>query len=74
MIGKQIKIYLDENGIKQNFLAEKAGLTNDIVSGICKGTRKVSCFEYYKICKALNVPFDYFYQKWEAAGCQELTV
>ena len=26
------------------------------------------------LAKALNVPFDYFYQKWEAAGCQELTV
>ena len=74
MIGKQIKIYLDENGIKQTFLADKAELTNDIVSGICKGTRKVNCYEYYKICKALNVPYEYFYQKWEEAQCQESEV
>ena len=74
MIGKCIKTYLDENGIKQTFLADKAGLTNDVVSNICKGTRRVTCFEYYKICKALNVPFEYFYLKWEESGCLESTV
>lgn len=60
MIGAKIKEYLIENGIKQTFLAQKAGLTDSIISDICIHDRKVDCIEYYRICKALNVPLDFF--------------
>ena len=60
MIGVEIKKYLSERGIKQAFLAEKTGLTNSQISDICIHDRKVDCIEYYKICKALDLPLDYF--------------
>lgn len=60
MVGERIKKYLQENGIKQTFLAEKTGLTNSQISDICVRDRKIDCVEYYKICKALNLPLEYF--------------
>lgn len=60
MVGARIKDYLSENGIKQTFLAEKTGLSNSQVSDICSNDRKIDCVEYYKICKALNVPLETF--------------
>lgn len=60
MVGKKIKKYLDDNGIKQTFLAKKSGLTDSIVSDICIHDRKIDCVEYYKICNALNVPLEFF--------------
>ena len=60
MLGARIKKYLDDNGIKQTFLAQKSGLTDSIISDICIHDRKIDCIEYYRICKALNLPLDYF--------------
>lgn len=62
MIGNRIKEYLKENGIKQAFLVEKTGLTNCQISDICNNDRKLDCVEYYKICKALSLPLNYFMQ------------
>ncbi len=59
-IGEKIKDYLEANGIKQTFLAKNAGLTDSTVSAICIRGRSIDCIEYYKICKALNLPLDYF--------------
>lgn len=61
MVGAKIKAYLVENGIKQTFLAQKAGLTDSRVSDICNGSaQRIDCIEYYKICKALNLDLEYF--------------
>lgn len=60
MVGARIKNYLAENGIKQNYLAEKTGLSASQVSDICIHDRRIDCVEYYKICKALNVPLETF--------------
>lgn len=60
MVGKRIKEYLQANGIKQSFIAEKTGLTTYVISDICSGERKIEVEEYYKICKALSVPFETF--------------
>ena len=65
MIGAKIKSYLQERGIKQTFLAEKTGMTNSIISDICNNDRKVECVEYFKICKALNLPLEYFFNNLE---------
>lgn len=59
-IGKKIQDYLRENGIKQSFVAERSGLTDSIISDICNDKRKVDVIEYYKICKALQVPLNHF--------------
>lgn len=60
MIGKLIKEYLQDKGIKQNYVAEKAGITDNAMSDICNGKRDIGCIEYYKICKAIGVPLEYF--------------
>lgn len=65
MIGVAIKDYLDKNGIKQAFVAEKAGLTPSQMSGICNGKSSVDCVTYYRICRALNVPLDLFFEGME---------
>lgn len=62
--GAKIKAFIDENGIKQGFVAEKAGLTASNMSDICKGrVKSIDCGTYYKICKALNVPFEKFLEE-----------
>ena len=60
MIGTKIKEYLVMKGIKQTFVAEKSGLTPTIMSDICNKDRKIDVVEYAKICKALDLPLDYF--------------
>ena len=65
-VGAKINTYLKENGIKQSYLVEQTGLTSDAVSRICKLDRKIECVEYYKICRALNVPFETFMDDEEA--------
>ena len=60
MIGKLIKEYLQDKGIKQNYVAERAGITDNAMSDICNGKRDIGCIEYYKICKVLGVPLEYF--------------
>lgn len=65
MVGKRIKEYLVSNGIKQTFIAEKTGLTPMVISDICNNGRKIDIVEYYKICKALNVPLETFLEEGE---------
>lgn len=65
MVGEKIRQYLTENGIKQTFLAQKTGLTDNIISDICNKNRRIDCIEYFKICRALNVPMEYFLQDIE---------
>lgn len=60
MVGAKIKKYLEEHGIKQGFVAEKAGLTPSQMSDICIKDRSIDCVVYYKICKVLNVPMELF--------------
>lgn len=61
-IGKKIKDYIDERGIKQIFLIEKTGLSQYTVSKSLNGEREMKIMEYYLICEALGVPFDTFIQ------------
>lgn len=62
MIGQKIKQYLEDNGIKQTFIAEKIGISKQKMSYICtsNSNKDVDCVTYYKICKALNVPLETF--------------
>ncbi len=68
MIAKTIAKYIKEKGIKQVFLCEKTGLTKHCVSMLLKGQRKLSIDEYEKICTALNVPYDYFFNQLEKSA------
>ena len=59
-IGIKIKEYLDQNGTKYSFVAEKANIPAPVMSLILSGSRDVKILEYYRICKVLNVPFEKF--------------
>lgn len=62
MIAKAIADYMKENGIKQIFICQKTGLTKHCISTALNGKRKLSIDEYEKICKALNVPYGFFFE------------
>ena len=72
MIGDEIKNYLSEKGIKQAFLVEKTKLSPSQVSDICNNDRKLDCVEYYKICKALDLPLNYFLDRIMSGDKQNL--
>ena len=63
MIGERIKPYVVANGIKQSFLAEKAGVDSPTMSDILNGKREVKALELYHISKALKVPMEYFVEQ-----------
>lgn len=65
MIGAAIKNYLNQNGIKQAFVADKVGITTGQMSDICNKGRTIDCILYYKICRALNVSLDFFFEGLE---------
>lgn len=59
-VEKKIGQYLKENGIKQIFVAEKAGITSSAMSDICNDKRQITVTEYYNVCKVLQLPLNYF--------------
>ena len=59
-VGEKIKKYLDDNGIKQTFVADKVGISVSQMSDICNRARSIDCVVYYGICNVLNVPYDTF--------------
>lgn len=60
MVAKKIQKYIQEHGIKQNFVAEQVGLTRQALSVMFQRDSKVDAVTYYKICKILNVPLETF--------------
>lgn len=63
MLGDKIKNYLNSHGIKQAFIVQNTDLNANQVSDICIKDRKVDAIEYYQICKALELPLDYFFRE-----------
>lgn len=51
----RLREYLEEKGIKQSFICNKAGLSADVVSRILRCERKISAEEYLLICDALEI-------------------
>ena len=60
MISKKIKDYITKNGIKQRYVAEQAGLSENKFSLMMRGKRQINAEEYLSICKALNVQPSFF--------------
>ena len=66
MVGSKIKEYLDNNGIKQTFLAKETVISDSRISKILNQGVSIDCIDYYRICKALNVPLGSFLE-----GCDQ---
>ena len=48
--------FISQKGIKQRYICEKTGLSEDIISRILSGKRKILASEFLQICRALDVP------------------
>ncbi len=64
LLGLLIKKYLKEKGIKQKFVANKAGIAENILSTMLSNKRGISAEEYFKICSALDVGTNLFADEW----------
>lgn len=60
MIWQNIRKYIDEKGFVQATVAKNAGMTKMALSESLRGNRRLTADEYLSICKALNVPADFF--------------
>lgn len=60
MLGRLIKQYIEENGLKQKKVAKDAGMTQQALNDVLNERRKIEATEYFGICKAVKVSVDYF--------------
>lgn len=60
MVRERIIEYLRDNGIKQEYVAEKANLSSVAMSNLANGKRGLDVEEYVRICQALGVSTDLF--------------
>lgn len=61
MIGSKIGNYITKNGHIKADIARKIGMSINAFTSITNEKRKVTAEEYYKICKALELPLDFFF-------------
>lgn len=61
-IGQKVKVYSASKGITQRYLGSAAGVSDSRISNVLKGKSEISVVEYYSICKALNVPLEFFFE------------
>lgn len=59
-LNENIKKYIDANGIKQKILVEKTGISQEKISNIMNGKRKITGEELLLIARALNVNANIF--------------
>lgn len=50
-----LKSEIDRKGIKLTYLAEKLGISTDLMSKSINGSRKISADEFLRLCKILGV-------------------
>lgn len=65
MLGMKIKKFLNQNGIRLSFVAEKIGVSANVFSGMLNGKRKITAEEYFLICRTLEVDLEYFINQEE---------
>lgn len=58
-----IKAYIADNGIKQNFVAEKIGMPPELLRRSLEGRRKLQADEFIAICGVLSLDLDFFKQQ-----------
>ena len=54
MLGNTLKECMKEKGIKQGFVAEKIGVSPQIMGQLLNGQRKIEVTEFYAICSAME--------------------
>lgn len=56
----EIKKFVNESGLKQKAVAEKAGLDETKFCLVLQGKRKLEASEYANLCRAMGVSLDKF--------------
>lgn len=51
---EKLRLYINQNGLKQKVIAEKSNLTENQMSQILNGKRSISADEFEIICNAMN--------------------
>ena len=62
-----IKAYLVRNGIKQNFVAERANIPPELFRRSIDGKRKIPADEFIRICTVLSLDIEDFRKATETA-------
>lgn len=57
---EKVRAYLDENDLKQTYVAERAGISTVTFTAILNGTRTLYVDELRAICLALDVSPELF--------------
>lgn len=60
MLGKRIKDYILNRGYKIGSIALKCHIPFNVFSAMLNGNRTIKAEEYFTICRALDVPLNYF--------------
>lgn len=60
MYGTEVKKYLDENGIKYSFIADKLGIDRKTLYSVLNNSKKMTIEYYTDICDALKLDLYYF--------------
>ena len=60
MPAEKIKNYLKEKGITQAHISKVTGIKKMKINSILSSKQKMLLEDYLKICKALDVPADFF--------------
>ncbi|MBD5536863.1 MAG: helix-turn-helix transcriptional regulator [Lachnospiraceae bacterium] len=55
MLGEYLSNYMKQKGIKQAFVSEKTGITQQKLGMILKDKQKITAQEYFKICVAVGI-------------------
>lgn len=62
-VGEEIKLYLVKNKISQSWLSEKAKIALPKLNASLHNKRKINIDEYSRICNALNVDANKFFEQ-----------
>lgn len=54
MVQSVVAQYIKDMGIKQNWIASKIGMSENAISAILNGKRKMSADEFARICRAIG--------------------
>ncbi len=56
----EMRRYMDQIGVKQGWVANKAGMTQNAMNLVMNKKRTLKADEYLAICEVLNMPLDSF--------------
>ena len=67
LIELAIREYLINHGITQAFISRKCGWSRTRTNAILTGKQKLKAEDNKRICEAIGVPYDYFFNAAAAA-------